>query len=141
MKNTYYITKLTNIIKRIFDSIQTPVDRDIEVLYLGKKCFSDTDIDQRCFQFKKNNSQFLNFELLIPSDDMQPHKLNLEALMEQIVYKYNIENIACFIHDPVEVDDDHMLGLCRDNIFEVTCISKGEKHKVYIDIDPEEFFD
>lgn len=137
MANSYHIAKLENIIRRIFNSITSS---NIEVKYIGKKDFADEDIDQRCFKFQKNNSDFLFFELLILSNDNKAHTIALEEFMNQIMYKYNVENIACFIHDGKEMDIDHLHNFVKEFIFEVRCSSDDGTHQVYVNIDPEEFF-
>lgn len=137
---SYYITKLENIIRRIFNSIDSIGAKDILVTYLGEKSFDKEVIDQRCFQFQKSNSDFLFFELLLPEKDEKAHSIEIEHFMEQIMYKYNVENIACFIHHGHETDKDHQSNFTKEHIFEVTCLGKNSAHKVYVNIDPEEFF-
>jgi hypothetical protein len=140
MEKSYNITKLENIIRRIFNSIDSIELENIEVHYLGKKSFIEEKIDQRCFQFEKHNADFLFFELLIPSNDNESHKIALEQFMHQIMFKYNVENIACFLHDGVQTDEDHLNNFMKEYVFEVICFHLGTPHKVYVNIDPDEFF-
>ncbi len=141
MDKNYYIDKLENIICRIFNSIDSTQLRDVTVQYIGKKIFSNEEIDQRCFKFEKSTSDFLFFELLIPSNDNQAHTIALEQFMQQIIFKYNVENIACFLHSGEETDIDHAKNFEKDFIFEVSCTTLQGSHKVYINVDPEEFFE
>jgi len=140
MEKSYNINKLENIIQRIFNSIDSIEAENIDVLYLGEKSFVEEEIDQRCFQFEKHNADFLSFELLIPSSDNESHKIALEQFMKQIMFKYNVENIACFLHDGVQTDEDHLNNFMKKHIFQVTCLHSGTPHNVYVNIDPDEFF-
>ena len=141
MNRSYHIEKLENIIRRIFNSIESIKANDIEVKYIGPKDFQDEEIDQRCFKFQKSNSDFLFFELLLPSHDNEAHSIALEEFMKQIMYKYNVENIACFLHDGEETDEDHLKNFIKKFVFEITCITSDMSHKVYVNIDPDEFFE
>ncbi len=138
--NNYLLQKLENIIRRIFNSMECLENADIKVSYLGEKTFDKEVIDQRCFQFNKSNSDFLFFELLILEHDAKLHTIALEQFMQQIMFKYNVENIACYLHDGKETDKDHQQNLIKKNIFEIVCSNEEESHTVFVNIDPEEFF-
>jgi len=141
MENIQHIQKVEKIIKRIFNSIENVNPQEVNVKYIGKKVFNDIEIDQRCFQFQKSNSEFLHFELLIPSCDLTPHNIDLKVFTNQIIYKYNVENIACFINSAYEIDEDHLKGISKNFIFEIDCaLDDNIVHKVYVDLEPDSFF-
>ena len=104
MPNQIYITRLEGIIQRIFHSLDTINPKSIEVKYIGEKYFDTENIDQYCFQFEKNNSHSLWFELLIPTNSPSPHNIDLVTFSNQIIYKYNLENIANYISTKVPLE-------------------------------------
>lgn len=143
MENQRYISRLVNIITRIFHSIDTINPINIKIKYIGYKQF-DTDelIDQYCFQFEKMNSQFLWFELLIPTNSPYSHKIDLDTFSKQVIYKYNIENIANYISIFGSTDNEQSCHFEKEYIFEVSYITQeGENNTIYINIDPENFFE
>ena len=142
MPNQIYITRLEGIIQRIFHSLDTINPKSIEVKYIGEKYFDTENIDQYCFQFEKNNSHSLWFELLIPTNSPSPHNIDLVTFSNQIIYKYNLENIANYISTKVPLEQHCACHFEKKYIFEVSCISQaGEHNTVYINIDPENFFE
>ncbi len=143
MEKQRYISRLVNIITRIFHSLDTINPTNIKVRYIGHKHF-DTDelIDQYCFEFEKMNSQSLWFELLIPTNNPYPHKIDLDTFSKQVIYKYNIENIAHYISIFGSTNSDQSCHFEKDYIFEISCTSQDNMLSiVYINIDPDNFFE
>ena len=142
MEKYKYIPKLENIIERIFHSLDTIHPTNIEVKYIGEEHFDTDELDQYCFQFEKMNSQDLRFELLIPTDNPIPHNIDLITFANQVIYKYNIENIANYISILDEITTEHTCHFEKKHIFRVMCTSDNdESNTVYVNIDPENFFE
>jgi len=135
------LTKLENIIKRIFQSIETIHPQTIDVSYAGEQYFQSDFYNIQCFQFEKSNAELLHFDLIVPSDNNEVHKIKIKDFMNQIMFKYNVENVACFLHNGRNIETDYTTKFEKNNIFKVTCQGENNtQNTVYIDIDPEEFF-
>jgi hypothetical protein len=142
METNSYIPKLKNIIERIFHSLDTIHPSNIEVEYIGEEHFDTDEIDQYCFQFEKMNSQFLKFELLIPTKNPLPHNIDLTTFANQVVYKYNIENIANYISIFESTNIQRSCHFEKKYIFKIMCtLDNKELNIVYVNIDPNNFFE
>ncbi len=136
-----YINRLENIIERIFHSLDTISPTSIKVKYIGNKNFDEESIDQYCFKFEKMNSQHLWFELLIPTNNHTPHDIDLNTFSNQIIYKYNLENIANYISTPSSQNTSDTCHFKKEYIFEVTCQSNNqETNVIYVNMEPNNFF-
>jgi hypothetical protein len=142
MEKQRSIVQLEEIIERIFHSLDTIDPINIEVHFLGQQQFDIDQIDQFCFQFEKMNSQILRFELLIPTNNPIPHKIDLSSFANQVVYKYNIANIANYISIFDAINIEHSCHFKKKYIFKVNYISSNQELvTVYVNIDPDNFFE
>ncbi|MCK5111798.1 MAG: hypothetical protein KAQ94_09790 [Arcobacteraceae bacterium] len=148
--NTKNVNSFLKKIVKIWDNPNSNI-KNINVKYLGEKIFQDSDIIESNLIFKRNNSRYLRFSLLVPvvvSRDIYEKLDNkdinnvekfldfyIRVISDSIVFIYNTTNPRSYIvkykNETVGISNN----IYKNNIYKVKFEIYGKNETIYFNID------
>ena len=139
--NLQQIKRFIRLLKRIISSINNVPKEYIHIQYQEEHTFNEKHIEQYCFTVRNNHARNLNFELLLPIVKEQVNMIDINLFIEQIIYKYNVENMSSYINDSGIISTTCPINLEEHSLFKVTCLKPNhKKNSIYVKMDIESFF-